>query len=128
MRISTALVCCLALLGACAEETVYVTFEQVLAERWVGRSQDEVVIGLGPPTEQFPITTGGRVLQYTKSETSSETTRCFIGCEYQTSNSTRSCVVRFVVDGTARVRSVAAQGNSCPSGENRRVAGGGYGK
>ena len=125
MKRILALFCCLAALGACAEETVYVPFQQVLAERWVGKSQDAVVIALGPPTEQFPITTGGRVLQYTKSETSSETTRCFIGCEYQTSNATHTCVVRFVVDGTALVRSVAAEGNSCPSGENRRVAGGG---
>jgi hypothetical protein len=116
-------ICGLLLLGACAEgATVYVPYGQVLAERWIGKSQDEVVMTLGPPTEQFPMTTGGRVLQYTKTEVSSETTRCFIGCEYATSNKTSSCVVRFVVDGTASVRSVAAEGNNCPSGVRRPAA------
>jgi hypothetical protein len=133
------------MLGACEtipyEERVK-AFEYRVAERFVGKSVDEVILSLGPPNSSYKLSDGRDVLQYELDRT--YTTGGSSYTSYQTITRTRqirdndgsvrnieerqsvpvqniepirtinqSCTRRFVITQDKRVEAFRWDGNAC---------------
>jgi len=67
---SFALMCSLLLAGCVSMNEEAVRQFQAEMDGYVGRSADELILARGVPTATAPLSTGGKVLEYSKSRTS----------------------------------------------------------
>lgn len=67
---SFALLCSLVLAGCASMNEEAVRRFQAEMDGYVGRSADELILARGVPTATAPLSTGGKVLEYSKSRTS----------------------------------------------------------
>jgi len=131
---SFALMCSLVLAGcASMNEEVARQFRAEM-DGYVGRSVDELILARGVPTATAPLSTGGKVLEYSKSRTSISGGTSYITYtpvfvpntsgggtwvsvpSHQTSpiyTSERSCRLTFQVSADNTVLNWKAEGNDC---------------
>ena len=67
---SFALLCSLVLAGCASMNEEAVRQFQAEMDGYVGRSADELILARGVPTASAPLSTGGKLLEYSKSRTS----------------------------------------------------------
>ena len=67
---SFALVCSLVLAGCASMNEEAARKFQAEMDGYVGRSADELILARGVPTASAPLSTGGKLLEYSKSRTS----------------------------------------------------------
>jgi hypothetical protein len=129
-----ALVCSLVLAGCASMNEEVARQFQAEMDGYVGRSVDELILARGVPTASAPLSTGGQVLEYSKSQTSisggnsyATYTPVFVPNSsgggtwisvpsHQTSpihTSERSCKLTFQVSADNTVLNWKAEGNDC---------------
>jgi hypothetical protein len=63
------IVVCAMLIGGCASTQERKAGFTVAMDAWIGKSADELVLAKGPPTGNFQLSTGQRILEYLEKET-----------------------------------------------------------
>jgi hypothetical protein len=99
-------------------------------DSWVGKSADDLVVAKGPPTGNFQLSTGQRILEYSDKNTVSNGASGFSATTGAVSGSggwffmpqlmfsperstTRSCKVLFTVTAKNIIESWKYEGNNC---------------
>jgi len=121
--------CALFVLG-CASTQQRKSDFTVSMDSWVGKSADDLVSEKGPPTGNFQLSTGQRILEYLDKDTVSGSTSGFSASTGAVSGSgswffmpqlmfspesatTRSCKVLFTITAKNIIESWKYEGNNC---------------
>ena len=89
------------------------------ADKWVGRTIDELIVANGEPTNVYPLGSGGRIFEYSKLETGQTQTRKHIknyahkSRGVTTSDSGPSCTIRFNISASDIIESWMTEGEGC---------------
>ena len=89
------------------------------ADKWVGRTVDELIIANGEPTSVHSLASGGRVFEYLKLETDQTQTRKHIkdyahkSRRITTSDSSQFCKALFYISASDIVEKWSTEGKGC---------------
>jgi hypothetical protein len=109
MRLLIAIVLSFLVLAGCETmELRKVNFAQS-NDRFIGKNADDLVMAKGPPTSAFTFSSGGRVLEYSKSWTEVNGGGYFSPPIYFQ----KSCKLRFKISTANIVESWSSEGNAC---------------
>ena len=89
------------------------------ADKWVGRTVDELIVANGEPTNVYSLESGGRIFEYLKLETGQTQTRKHIK-DYAhksrgitTLNSGQPCKILFNISASDIIEKWSVEGEGC---------------
>lgn len=81
-------------------------------DTWVGSSADSLVTQWGPPQSSYPLTSGGKVLHYSRQSSGPTTYQVHGGIVYANTYN-QSCDVDLTLDALNTIIGYSFEGNAC---------------